>query len=92
MQTVMVKPWSDPILDVLGHDPRSWYVETFWPLSNARRVLVSRRLLGLDERTARPNDRATSADRRTVDAPTREDRPRRYPILDLRCLEMRSTK
>jgi hypothetical protein len=31
MTTVMVKPWSDPILDVLGHDPRSWYVETFRP-------------------------------------------------------------
>jgi hypothetical protein len=29
MPTVVVKPWTDPVLDVLGHDPRSWYV-TFW--------------------------------------------------------------
>ena len=29
MPTVVVKPWTDPVLDVLGHDPRSWYVETF---------------------------------------------------------------
>ena len=25
-----VTPWPDPVLDVLGHDPRSWYAETFW--------------------------------------------------------------
>jgi len=24
-----VTPWPDPVLDVLGHDPRSWYAETF---------------------------------------------------------------
>jgi hypothetical protein len=22
--------WSDPVIDTLGHDPRSWYVEQFW--------------------------------------------------------------
>ena len=25
-----VTPWADPVIDELGHDPRSWYVETFW--------------------------------------------------------------
>ncbi|HZT65609.1 MAG TPA: hypothetical protein VFA11_07450 [Acidimicrobiales bacterium] len=25
-----VRPWPDPVIDQLGHDPRSWYVETFW--------------------------------------------------------------
>ena len=25
-----VRPWHDPVIDRLGHDPRSWYVETFW--------------------------------------------------------------
>jgi hypothetical protein len=31
----MVKPWTDPVLDVLGHDPRSWYVETLCPCAEA---------------------------------------------------------
>jgi hypothetical protein len=25
-----VRPWSDPVVDQLGHDPRSPYVERFW--------------------------------------------------------------
>jgi hypothetical protein len=25
-----VEPWLDPVIDNLGHDPRSAYVETFW--------------------------------------------------------------
>jgi hypothetical protein len=25
-----VVPWADPMIDTLGHDPRSWYVEQFW--------------------------------------------------------------
>jgi hypothetical protein len=25
-----VVPWRDPIVEGLGHDPRSWYVEMFW--------------------------------------------------------------
>src|SRR4029453_18776132 len=25
-----VRPWSDPVIDVLGHDARSSYVERFW--------------------------------------------------------------
>ncbi len=25
-----VTPWPDPVIDALGHDPRSLYVETFW--------------------------------------------------------------
>src|SRR3954452_3540350 len=27
---VRVMPWPDPVLDTIGHDPRSWYAETFW--------------------------------------------------------------
>ena len=27
---VLVTPWPDPVLDAVGHDPRSPYVETFW--------------------------------------------------------------
>ena len=25
-----VEPWADPVVDHLGHDPRSAYVEQFW--------------------------------------------------------------
>lgn len=25
-----VRPWPDPVIDALGHDPRSPYVEAFW--------------------------------------------------------------
>ncbi len=28
--TLAVRPWPDPVIDVLGHDPRSLYVERFW--------------------------------------------------------------
>ncbi len=28
--TVMVVPWHDPIVDQIGHDVHSTYVETFW--------------------------------------------------------------
>jgi len=50
--TVMVKPWTDPILDVLGHDPRSWYVETFWlPTLGPTCVLLMRHLADRFDRT-----------------------------------------
>ena len=25
-----IEAWIDPVIDELGHDPRSAYVETFW--------------------------------------------------------------
>jgi hypothetical protein len=28
--SVTVEPWPDPVIDELGHDPRSAYVERFW--------------------------------------------------------------
>jgi hypothetical protein len=28
--TIDVEPWTDPVIDQLGHDPRSPYVEKFW--------------------------------------------------------------
>lgn len=27
---ITVRPWTDPVIDQLGHDPRSAYVEEFW--------------------------------------------------------------
>lgn len=29
-ETITVKPWPDPVIDQVGHDPRSAYVERFW--------------------------------------------------------------
>lgn len=27
---LVIEPWPDPVIERLGHDPRSTYVETFW--------------------------------------------------------------
>lgn len=27
MAALVIRPWPDPVIDVLGHDPRSPYVE-----------------------------------------------------------------
>jgi len=27
---LVVRPWEDPVIDLVGHDPRSRYVEQFW--------------------------------------------------------------
>lgn len=29
-ETLTIRPWPDPVIDSLGHDPRSHYVETYW--------------------------------------------------------------
>jgi hypothetical protein len=42
---IRVTPWPDPVLDVLGHDPRSWYAETFWlPTLGPTALLLMRHL------------------------------------------------
>jgi hypothetical protein len=42
---VKVIPWPDPVLDTLGHDPRSWYAETFWlPTLGPTALLLMRHL------------------------------------------------
>lgn len=30
VDTLSIRPWPDPAIDAIGHDPRSTYVETFW--------------------------------------------------------------
>jgi hypothetical protein len=43
--TLTVKPWPDPLIDTLGHDPRSRYVETFWlPTLGPTALLLLRHL------------------------------------------------
>ena len=49
---LLVTPWPDPVLDVLGHDPRSWYAETFWlPTLGPTALLLMRHLADRFERT-----------------------------------------
>jgi hypothetical protein len=43
---IPVVPWPDPILDAIGHDPRSPYVEHFWlPVLGPTTVWLLRRLM-----------------------------------------------
>ncbi len=47
-----VEPWVDPVLDDLGHDPRSLYCERFWlPLLGPSAVMLARQLADGLERT-----------------------------------------
>ncbi len=40
-----ITPWNDPILDRIGHDPRSGYVERFWlPILGPTTTVLLRRL------------------------------------------------
>ena len=56
---IRVTPWPDPVLDVLGHDPRSWYAETFWlPTLGPTALLLMRHLADRFERT--PDGRRAS--------------------------------
>src|SRR5690349_17800068 len=29
-RAITITPWPDPVIDTVGHDPRSLYVERFW--------------------------------------------------------------
>lgn len=40
-----IQPWTDPVIDTLGHDPRSAYVERFWlPTLGPTSLLLMRRI------------------------------------------------
>src|SRR3954447_18606141 len=48
--TITVVPWPDDVIDALGHDPRSNYVETYWlgTLGPSTTWLLRRLVAGLD--------------------------------------------
>ncbi|MEO5724668.1 MAG: hypothetical protein ABIQ39_01600 [Ilumatobacteraceae bacterium] len=48
--TLMIVPWHDPVVDSIGHDVRSMYVELFWltVLGPTATWLVRRLVQGLD--------------------------------------------
>src|SRR3954468_992994 len=49
-----VTPWPDPVIDALGHDPRSLYVEQFWLgiLGPSTTWLLRRLVAGLEAEPA----------------------------------------
>ena len=43
--TLTIQPWPDPVIDTVGHDPRSIYAETFWlPTLGPTALLLLRHL------------------------------------------------
>lgn len=52
LDAVIVRPWPDPVIDVMGHDPRSHYVETYWlgVLGPSTTWLLRRIAIGFDSR------------------------------------------
>jgi hypothetical protein len=43
--TLTIQPWPDPVIDTVGYDPRSRYVETFWlPTLGPTALLLLRHL------------------------------------------------
>ena len=48
---LLVRPWIDPVVDQVGHDPRSAYVEQFWlaTLGPSTTWLLRRLAAGLDD-------------------------------------------
>ena len=60
-RTLQVRPWEDPVLERLGHDPRSSYAERFWlPLLGPSAVLLTRQLA--DRLDAEPDGFALAAE------------------------------
>lgn len=42
---IRLRPWPDPVIDTLGHDPQSLYVETFWlPTLGPTTLLLARHI------------------------------------------------
>ncbi|HEX8771460.1 MAG TPA: hypothetical protein VF711_11895, partial [Acidimicrobiales bacterium] len=52
--TLAIRPWPDGVIDALGHDPRSQYVEKFWLgiLGPSTTWLLRRLAAGLEEAPA----------------------------------------
>jgi hypothetical protein len=50
--TLTICPWNDPVVDTLGHDPRSRYAEMFWlPTLGPTALLLLRHLADRFDRT-----------------------------------------
>jgi hypothetical protein len=52
-----VEPWADPVVEAVGHDPRSAYAHEFWlPIVGPSGLLVTRKLLERLEAAGGPCD------------------------------------
>jgi hypothetical protein len=53
-EVLIVRPWPDPVIDAVGHDPRSAYVEQFWlsVLGPSTTWLIRRIAAGLEANPA----------------------------------------
>lgn len=53
-ESIAIKPWPDPVIDEVGHDPRSAYVERFWlgVLGPSTTWLLRRVAAGLEQAPA----------------------------------------
>jgi hypothetical protein len=54
VETLTIRPWPDDVIDSLGHDPRSHYVETYWLgiLGPSTTWLLRRLVFGLEANPA----------------------------------------
>ena len=80
--TLTIKPWPDPLIDTIGHDPRSLYVETFWLPTLGPTVLLLMRHLATASTGRRPASTSpspTRASRRARRARRRELADHAYP-------------
>jgi len=51
-ETIRILPWSDPVIDTLGHDPRGPYPERFWlPTLGPTALLLLRHMAGRFDRS-----------------------------------------
>src|SRR5438309_10349985 len=52
--SLSIRPWPDPVIDTVGHDPRSSYVEQFWLgiLGPSTTWLIRRLAAGLEANPA----------------------------------------
>ncbi|MBM3672092.1 MAG: hypothetical protein FJW86_07930 [Actinobacteria bacterium] len=51
--SLTIQPWPDPVIDTVGHDPRSVYAETFWlPTLGPTALLLLRHLASRFEQQA----------------------------------------
>ena len=58
VMSLTIESWQDPVIDELGHDPRSAYVEKFWlPVLGPSTIWFLRRL---EAKVGVPTDRGCS--------------------------------
>ncbi len=97
--TLTIIPWPDPLIDTVGHDPRSVYAETFWlPTLGPTALLLLRHLAthfdrsptGIDLRVAETSQALGVGNRDGSSSPIVRSLTR-LEQFDLACADPRST-